>query len=104
MSGKLENCFRRRTSYYILKKDYREKLFYFIPRCLPPVCDSVSVSGASSSPGVFAAAGHSASRGAGGGRALSLSPLPPASTVVLTVRGVPAHVHSSHWVKWGDVE
>lgn len=54
---------------------------------VPPVCDSVSVSGAgaSSPPGGFAAVGHSASRGAGGGRALSLSPLPPASTVVLTV-------------------
>lgn len=49
---------------------------------------------------MFAAAGHSASRGAGGGRAL-LSPLPPASTVVLAVRGVPAHVHSSHWVRCG---
>lgn len=30
MSGKQENYFKRRTSYYILIKDYREKLYFLI--------------------------------------------------------------------------
>lgn len=54
----------------------------------PPVCVSGSFSGvgARSSPGVFAAAGHSAARGAaGGGGSLSVPHFPPAPTVVITV-------------------
>lgn len=77
--------FQRKNKLLHFGERLQGETFDLIPHCLPPVCDSVSVSGASASPGVFAAAGHSAFSGAGGGRALFRSPLPPASTGLLTV-------------------